>query len=111
MSLCEVEVRARGSEKWIKLGQLNPGRRPISFSNIREDGVGEIILFECSKDNSETRIFRSGLEIEWEREVSREIFSDLELLQLVKTLKRGETYQMNITTDWGRRAVIRFTHR
>lgn len=71
----------------------------------------EIILFECSKDNSETRIFRSGLGIEWEREESREIVSNLELLERVKTLKKGETYEMNITTDSGLRAVMRFTHK
>jgi len=111
MSPCEVEIRAPRSEKWIKIGQLNPGRRPVSFANIREDEVREIVLFECSNDGSETRIFRSGLGIEWEREESRGIVSDLELLQLVKTLKRGETYEMNITTDRGTRAVMRFTHR
>ena len=108
MSPCEVEVRARGSEKWIKFGQLNPGRRPVSFANIREDGVGENILFKCSKDNSETRIFRSGLGIEWERE---EPSSTLDLLQLVKTLKKGETYEIDITTDRGIRAVMRLTHK
>ncbi|KKU04086.1 MAG: hypothetical protein UX88_C0003G0022 [Candidatus Woesebacteria bacterium GW2011_GWC2_47_16] len=110
MSPCEVEIRSPGSEKWIKFGRLNPGRKPVSFPNIREDQVREIILFECSNDGSETRIFRSGLEIEWESEESRRIVPDLELLQLVKTLKRGESYEMNITTDRGTRAVIRFTH-
>ena len=108
MSPCEVEVRAPGSEKWIKFGQLSPGRRLVSFPNIREDGVREIVRFECSKDGTETRIFRSGLGIEWERE---EPSSTLELLQLVKTLKKGETYEMNITTDWGIRAIMRLTHK
>lgn len=111
MSPCEVETRAPGSEKWIKIGQVGPGDRPGSFSNIREDGIREIVLFESSKDDSETRIFRSGLGIDWEAGDLRGVIPDTELLELVKTLKKGESYEMNISTDRGTKAVIRFTHK
>lgn len=111
MAPCEVEIRAPNSEKWIRIGQLNPRDAPGSFSNIREDGVREIVLFECSEDDSETRIFRSGLGIDWESGDLRGVISSLELLELVKTLKKGESYEMNITTDRGTRAVVRFSHK
>jgi hypothetical protein len=111
MAPCEFEIRAPDSEKWIKIGQLNPLNRPGSFSNIREDEVREIVLFECSNDDSETRIFRSGLGIDWEAGDLRGIAPYPELLELVKTLKKGESYEMNITTDRGTRAVVRFSHR
>ena len=111
MAPCEVETRAPDSEKWIKIDQLNPLDRPRSFFNIREDEVREIVVFKCSEDGSETRIFRSGLQVEWEAGDLRGIFPYPELLELVKTLKKGESYEMNITTDRGRRAVMRFTHK
>ncbi len=111
MSPCELEIRAPASEKWIRLGQLNPGRKPGSFSNIREDEVREIVLFECAEDDSETRIFRSGLGIDWEAGNLRGVIPDPELLELVRTLKAGESYEMNITTDRGTKAVVRFTHK
>jgi len=109
MAPCEAEMMASGSQKWIKIGKLNPLDRPGSFSNIREDEIRETVVFECSEDDSETRIFRSGLEVEWEKE-GRKI-PDLELLELVITLKKGESYEMNITTDRGKKAVVRFSHR
>jgi hypothetical protein len=109
MAPCEVEIRAPGSEKWMRIGQVGPGDQPSSFSNIRKDGVREIVVFECSKDDSETRIFLSGLQIEWKAEGSR--ISDSELFQLVKTLKEGESCEVNITTVRRKKAVVRFTHK
>ena len=111
MTPCEVEVRAPASEKWIKAVQVGPEDRPGSFSNIREDKVREIVLFECSKDDSETKIFRSDLGVDWEAGDLRGVLADQELLELVKTLKKGESYEMNITTDRGTKAVVRFTHK
>lgn len=104
-----VEVYHKGRiEGWAFVGMLPPGKSG-SLSNNKPDGAHEIIVFECADDDSHSSIKKSKAGIDAADSAHREILSvDMELIKL---LRRGESYEMKIKTDNGKKAELtRFMH-
>jgi len=100
------------TEVWTTIGYLNPGDRPGSISDNKPNGSRDIYLFECSEDGSSSAIYRSGLGLDSEISVIREVITDFSKLEIVKTLKKDEEpYVMRVKTDKSLvERKLRFTH-
>jgi hypothetical protein len=106
MAPCEFEVFADGD--WNKVVKLGPYDRPGSLSNVTPEG-SEIIIFECAEDDSRTTISRSKKGAHTEQGRARTIYS-WEKEEIVE-LKPGQFYEMDITTQDGSSAKVRFRHK
>ena len=114
MAPCELEVYIPTQEKWVKVIENKLGDPPGSFSNVKPDGKREIYLVECAKDDSQTTISRSGLGVDaelGERGELRVVIPDSERMEVVKSIRKGESFEMEIATDRGTHSKIRITHR
>lgn len=114
MAPCEIEFYQEGPGRWLKIGKVRPGEPPGSMSNNKRGGIREIILFECAGDDSQTTIYRSGQGADaelGEKGKLRLVLPNPEKLEILKTLKRGESYEMEITTDRGHKERIRFSQK
>lgn len=113
MSPSKAEVYIPNKERWVDLGEQPPGSPPGSFSNVRENGAREIILFECAEDDSETRVYKSGFGLDaelGEEGELRQVIYDPEKLETIKALKKGESHEMEIKTDRNIQSKIRISH-
>lgn len=115
MSPLNIEVYVPERSKWIGVSpQLKPGDRPGSISDNKPDSSRDIYLFECAPDDSKSTISRSGFgaDTELEQERLRAVFPDPSKMEVVKELRKGETYEMTVRSDRNPQqpTQIRFTH-
>jgi len=111
MSPLSVEVYREDQNEWVGVGEINPGNRPGSISDNKPDESRDLYIFECSKDDSQSTIYRSKGGVDTEKGDMRAVIA-LGGLSIVKELKRGESYEMKVRTDVGREPrKIRFSHK
>ncbi len=104
-----IETYIQSADRWAMVADVAPGSLPGSITNITDDGIREIILFECAPDNSQTTIYRSTLGIDTEIGPHR-IIDSLQR-ETINDLRVGESHEMNIRTDKGTEPrKVRFTH-
>ncbi|MFZ5933051.1 MAG: hypothetical protein ACOYT7_03195 [Patescibacteria group bacterium] len=112
MAPCEVEFRLQGREEWVRLRQLNSGEAPGSFTDVSKGGR-EVYLFECSPDDSFTIIYRSksGIDYDLGTRGEERVVVPTEKPEVVKVLSKGESYEIEVTTERGRTGTFRFAHK
>jgi hypothetical protein len=104
-----VEVCQKGSDVWTALPILEPGDRPGSISDNPANGTRQVYMFECAKDDSYSRLLRSKGGIDAATPTTRKIIP-LAGFEEVKTLRRGESYELEITSPSQKQLKVRFTH-
>lgn len=110
MSPCEVELRPKGQKEWLKLESINPGDQPGSISDVSK-GQRDIYLFECAPDNSKSTIYRSRLGVDWDVDEATRAVTPLKGREVIKELKKGESFELEVTTERGQSGTFRFTHK
>ena len=110
MSPCEVEIRPRGEEEWLKFNAIKPGDPPGSISDVSK-GQRDIYLFDCAPDNSKSTIYRSRLGVDWVVDEATRVVTPLEDVDVIKELKKGESFELEVTTERGHSGTFRFTHK
>lgn len=111
MSPLRVEVLNQQNQ-WVQVGsEIKPGGPVGSISNNKHNGTREIYLLSCAPDNSKSIIYRSGFGTDIDLGPQREVLLALDKLEVVKELKKGESYEMFIKTDRSPEPrKIRFSH-
>ena len=104
-----MEVRFFDGEEWRTLGtQLNPGGRPGSLSD-NSSGRREVYVFGC-KDESNSYLYRSLGGADISTEAIRNVIAP-DGMEVVCVLGRDtDPYELDILTDGGVSAKIRFRH-
>ncbi|QQR54555.1 hypothetical protein IPG41_05175 [Candidatus Peregrinibacteria bacterium] len=103
-----VEISAGGN--WREIGVLEPGVRPGSMSNIKDDGTREIYIFECNRNDRDSTVFRSRAGVDIVEGVTREVLSTH--FDIVQTLAAGESLELNIRGPRMQKPnPVRFSHR
>ena len=110
MSPCEVEFRPKGQKEWLKLESINPGDQPGSISDVSK-GKRDIYLFDCAPDNSKSTIYRSPVGVDMDVGEAARVITPLKDLEVIKEVKRGESHELEVTTERGHSGTFRFTHR
>lgn len=104
----KLEVLNYCSGKWQEIGRANPGDRPGSLSDVRGN-ERQVYMFECIKDNSCSKIYKSRAGIDIADRQIRLISS--EGMDLLKRLTAEESYVIQVKTDHSpEERKIRFTH-
>lgn len=105
-----LELRdPNNAHRWIVVGTLMPGQPSGSVSNNTPEGR-DIYLFACLEDGSKSVIHKSDMGVDIETAQVREIVN-LTGFSVVKELREGETYEMDIRSDQSPETRhIRFTH-
>ena len=93
MSPLSIQIYSKKDDSWREIGFINPGDNPGSIPDNRP--VRQAYLLECSPDDSCSRLLRSEKGT---------------VVEIVKVLRRNESYELNITTTGGLEARLRFTH-
>lgn len=107
-----IEVFHPVKRDWVEVGKVHSTDIPGSMSDNKPDGARDIYVFECAQDNSKSTIYRSGGGIDMEVGQFRETIMDTSKLEVVKELKDGESFEIEVKTDRSPVArKIRFTHR
>lgn len=111
MSPLYIEVLHPIDNRWLKVGQINPKDRPGSLSHNREDGKREMYVFSCADDDLKSVIYKSGFGTDSESGITRTI-SDFSRPEIIKELKKGESFEMKIKNDKSPEAMtLRFSHK
>lgn len=106
-----IEVFNPGNKEWVRAGEVHPTDPKGSMSDNKPNGR-DVYIFECAKDDSKSTIYRSGLGIDIEVGKFREISMDASRLEIVKELKDGESFEIEVKTDRSpEKRKIRFTHK
>lgn len=111
MAPLHIEAFNPARKEWVRVGDVYSTDPPGTMSNNKPDGSRELYQFACAKDDSKSTIYRSGLGVDIEIGRFRGAIIDPLKLEVVKELKREESFEMDIKTD--RNPVvtkIRFTH-
>ena|SRR3972149_9572994 len=97
MSPLEVEVFNSTSKNWVRVSSVLPEDPPGSVSDNKPDGGRDVYMFKCEGDDSKSTRYRSkfGVDTEWGR--FREI--DTTGFEVVKELKKGESFELSLKTD------------
>lgn len=113
MSPLRVEAFHPVEKEWVRIEpELKPGDPSGSMSNNNEDGSRDLYLFECADDDSKSIIYRSGFGTDVDLGAKRVVSMDPSKLEVVKELKRDESYEMEFNTDQSPEPrKVRFTHR
>lgn len=112
MSPLRVEIYNPEAKQWTLVGEVKPGDPPGSISDNKSDSSRDLYLFECATDNSESAIYRSGLGVDTEVDRFRVVVPNLSRLEVVKRLKKNESFDMTVKTDRSPKPrQIRFTHK
>ena len=110
MAPCELEFRPRGQNQWLKVGTVSPGDPLGSISDVSK-GQRDVYLFECSPDDSKTTIYKSRLGVDWNIDEHTRAITPLEKMESVQELKKGESFELEVTTERGHSGTFHFTHR
>ena len=62
MSPLKVEIFHPINEEWVRMRDVRPTDPPGSVSDNKPNGIRDLYIFECSKDNSKSTIFVPNLE-------------------------------------------------
>ena len=112
MAPLHIEMFRPTDEKWVRLGEVHPTDPPGSISDNKPNGERNLYIFECKKDDSQSTICRSGQGVDMEIGRFREALIDSSKLEIVRELKDGESFEMEIKTDRSpEKRKIRFTHK
>jgi len=104
----KLEIYDYMKNRWILVNTLNPGERLGSISDIRESHR-RVYLFECLKDDEKSKIYLSRGGVDIANEKLRRVIT--EGFELIKELKRGESYVTQVKTDISKEErKVRFTH-
>jgi hypothetical protein len=111
MSPLHVQLRNLEDTGWLKFGEpLQPGEAPSSISNNPPDGEREIVFFGCEPDGLSSVIRKTISARETVSEGTR-VFSS-SVFDEIKRLRVGDKpYVLDVITDRGDEATIRFTHK
>ena len=108
MSPLRVEIYTEDCG-WVKVNDLAPGRRPGSLSD-NHDGQRDLYIFECSKRDSKSVIYRARNTADVEVGDLRAILASPDI-EIVKELEKGEEYELEIQTDHSSvKRRIKFRH-
>jgi hypothetical protein len=104
----QIEVLDYFSKRWLRLPVISPKDRAGSFSDTMGN-QRQVYHFECDKSDGSSRIYRSKGGFDFKAGEGRVISS--ESFELIRELKRGEIYVMQIQPDNNPNQVkVRFTH-
>lgn len=104
----EIFIKKRG---WIKVAEAGPNDPPGSLSNSKKDGSRDLYLIECAKDDSRTTLYLLGYGLDADLGKVRLAKIDPTKLKVIKEIKRGDSFEMEITTDRGIHTKIRIYHK
>lgn len=112
MAPLHIEIFHPEYKEWLRVGKVHPTDPPGSISDNKPDGKRDLYQFECEKDDSKSTIYRSGLGVDMEVGTRfREAIIDPSKLEIVKELKKGESFEMDVKSDKSPTSrKIRFTH-
>lgn len=111
MSPLHVQVQNLEGTGWLKFGEpLEPGEKPGSISNNLPDGRREVVFFECMPDDKSSVIYRAIRTVEQEYGNQRTLTSS-ELAEPIILRDGSKPYEVDIKTDIGTEATLRFTHK
>lgn len=111
MSPLHIEAFHPERKEWVRAGEVHPTDPLGSISDNKPDGKRYIYQFKCKIDDSKSVIYRSGVGIDAEAGRFRTI-TDFSKLEVVKELKRGESFEMDIKSDKSPISrKVRFTHK
>ncbi|MCW6160243.1 MAG: hypothetical protein LVQ95_04110 [Candidatus Micrarchaeales archaeon] len=111
-----IEVYSDEAKRWIEAVRLKPGDNPGSMSNHTPDMRREIIMFKCSADDSRSIIYKPKTSVDFtvcakSSAASLRMVSTLGDLDIIRTLRKGDSLEMNVTTDISRGPrTVKFTH-
>lgn len=106
----EFEAFLENSEKRLRLPPLKPGDRPASFSSADSDKSAVYYKITCTPDDSQTLITRiKSKDVDEAEKLSLRIFYAPEG-EIVKILRKGESYELPIVTKKGVKVKLRITH-
>ena len=88
-----IEVLNYESNNWVKVGDLSANNKARSISDTREQ-QRQVYIIQCESDDVYSRIYRlkSGTDV---ANLQNRII-EAENLELIKELKRGECYVMQV---------------
>lgn len=110
MSPLKLKIFRERQGGWVTIGDVKPGDRPGSISDNKADGARDVYVFKCSEDDSKSTIYRSEGGVDTEKGDIRTVIP-LEGLTIVKELKKGESYEIEVKTDVSKEPrKIRFSH-
>ena len=102
-------LKVRGEKgEWHQIGMLRPGDLPGSISDNRPERR-DLYMFTCSEDDSRAEILKAKAGIDAEYDTVREIIN-LNGFDTVKTLRKGEAHELEITRANGGKAMLRFVY-
>lgn len=107
MAPLELET-SDSSGNWYIFGRVMPGRSG-SLPDNRVDGGRDVYYFECKADDESSTLSRSVYGIDIANRSTREIITTG--YELVKEIKDGESYILDIRTARGEPTKVRFTHK
>ncbi len=102
-----LKIKVSRGNGWNDAGTINPGDRSGSLLD-NKPGVKTHYIFKCSPDDSLSRVFRTrdGATIE---EGDIRMLMDTGILEVVAELRRGQSYELQITTGTTD-ATVKFEH-
>ena len=105
-----AEVQIFIKNEWRTIGlELNPGDRPASFSDNKTGQNREIYVFEC-KDESSSCLYRSLGGADIATVETRSVIAP-DGMEVVCVLGRDtDPYELDLLTDGGVSAKVRFRH-
>ena len=107
-----IEVFHPTNKNWVRVGEIHPTDPKGSMSDNKSDGNRDVYMFGCEPDDSKSTIYRSGAGVDTEVGVFREISMDPSRLEVVRELRNGESYEMDVNTDKSpEKKKVRFIHR
>lgn len=99
-------------QKWIRVIAVHPTDPMGSLSNNKSDGSRDLYLYECAKDDSKSTIYTSGVGADAEAGRFRAVLLNRSKLKVVKELREGEVFEMEVVTDRVKeKRKVRFTHK
>lgn len=96
------------SGDWYRFGRVMPGKNG-SLPDNKADGSREVYHFECNANDESSTLSRSTGGIDIVNTSTREIISTG--VKLIKEIKDGESYIVDIRTARGEPTKVRFTHK
>lgn len=96
------------SGDWYRFGRVMPGKNG-SLSDNKLDGSREVYHFECNANDESSTLSRSVYGIDIANRSTREIISTG--FELIKDIKDGESYVLDIRTVRGESTQVKLTHK
>ena len=108
----KAEIFRPESDRWSKIGEIKPGEYSGQNISYKPDGKREIYLNVCEGDNSKSTIYRKVFDQGEELPTFNDFVANKEKLEVVKELRKGETYEREVrpTKNATEPIKLRLTH-